>query len=324
MYLGYMAVIGGTKTGRWSFSTSPKWRGSSPQTIPHVMRLMYEPPKGSVFWQRDLSQAEVRIVAWLADCKFLLEVFAQNKYKIHNIVGGMVFGKAPSEIESDTLEYDTSKSIVHAYDYMMGYKRLAVEANISNTLAQEVLERRYGPKVPEISNWHRAIKETVIKTGRLTTPMGRVRVAFKSCSVLTHTGQLPDEYWRDLVSYIPQSTVPDALNEGMLKCYHELPWAKWHQQGHDSYLASGTPERTGEFFEKSEEFARVPFIIKGRECMIPSEFKWGYLWGAMLKYKPGEDTSYEAWKERCETEKDRKGRHVFDESRIKENLYSLF
>ena len=103
-----------------------------------------------------------------------------------------------------------------------------------------------------------------------------------------------------------------------------MPWARWHQQGHDSYLSSGDPQRTGEFFEKSEEFARVPFIIKGRECMIPSEFKWGYLWGAMLKYNPGEDTSYEAWKARCEAEKDKKSRNVFDEDKIKENLYSLF
>ena len=323
MHLGYMAIVGGTKTGRWSFSRSPKWRGSSPQVVSNVMRLMYEPPPGSVFWQRDLSQAEARVVAQLADCKFLLDVFANGKIKIHKLVGGKIFRKDPLDIEDGTLEYDTAKSIVHAYNYMVQYKRLAVEANVSNEFAREVL-RNYGSLVPEIDNWHNSIKETVIKTGRLVTPMGRVRVAFKSCSVLTHTGQLPDDYWRDLVSYIPQSTVPDILNEGMLNCWSEMPWARWHQQGHDSYLASGDPKRTGEFFEKSEAFARVPFVIKGTECIIPSEFKWGYLWGALLKYKPGEDTSYEAWKQRCEEEKDKKGRNIFDEKRIKENLYSLF
>ena len=207
---------------------------------------------------------------------------------------------------------------------MMRYKRLAVEANISNELAKNVLEVQYGPLVPEISNWHQAVKETVIRTGRLVTPMGRIRVAYKSCSVLTHTNQLPDEYWRDLVSYIPQSTVPDVLNEGMLKCYNELPWARWHQQGHDSYLASGSHERTGEFYERSEEYARVPFRIRGHDRIITSEFKWGYLWGAMLKYKLGEDKRKEAWLHRCNTELDRKGRNIFDEGRIKENLYSLF
>ena len=323
-YLGYMPNIAGTKPGRWAFSKSPKWRGTSPTMIPRVMRLMYEPPVGSVFWNRDLSQAEARVVAWLADCKFLLDVFANGKWKIHKIVGGKIFRKDPSEIEDDTMEYDVSKSIVHAYDYMMRYKRLAIEANISNELAKDVLEVQYGPLVPEIPNWHNSVKETVIKTGRLVTPMGRQRIAYKACSVLTHTGQLPDEYWRDLVSYIPQSTVNDALNEGMLRCWNELPWARWHHQGYDSYLASGSHERTREFYERSEEYARVTFRIRGNECIIPSEFKWGYSWGALLKYKLGEDTSKEAWLHRCNTELDKKGRSVFDEGRIKENLYSLF
>ena len=61
-YLSYMARVSYAKTGRWSFSQSPKWIGSSPQTVPKVMRLMFTPPKDCVFWQRDLSQAEARIV----------------------------------------------------------------------------------------------------------------------------------------------------------------------------------------------------------------------------------------------------------------------
>jgi hypothetical protein len=119
------------------------------------------------------------------------------------------------------------------------------------------------------------------------------------------------------VSYVPQSTVPDVLNEGMYKCWEWLPWVKWHQQGHDSYLASGDPKRTHEFYEFSEEAANVHFLINGRDCHIPGEFQWGYLWGAMLSYRPGEDTSYDAWQARATAE------GYFDEAKIKEKLYAL-
>lgn len=315
LYLGYMANIAGTKTGRWAFSKSPKWRGSSPQTISKVIRLMYVAPAGSVFWQRDLSQAEVRVVAELAQCYFLLEVFASGK-SIHKLIGGRIFSKDPEAIIKDELEYDTSKSVVHAYDYMMRYKRLAVEANLQLAFAKWVLDT-YGALVPEIPIWHGKVKDTVIRTGELRTPMGRIRKCYAACSAIVHTGQLPDDIWRDLVSYVPQSTVPDILNEGMLATWNELPWAKWHQQGHDSFLASGPPERTEEVYEVSERNARVPFYINGKECIIPSEFSWGYSWGAMLKYVLGEDTSYDAWLQRATGEK------YFDEGKIKEKLYSL-
>jgi DNA polymerase I-like protein with 3'-5' exonuclease and polymerase domains len=257
----------------------------------------------------------VRIVAWLADCRFLLEVFNSGQ-KIHKLVAARIYGKQPEDIESDSLEYDRAKKGVHAYDYMMRYKKLAIIANMPNEEAKQFLTT-YGREVPEIDGYHQGIKETVIKTGRLVTPVGRVRVCYKACGAVTHTGQLPDEILRDLVSYIPQSTVPDVLNTGLWKLWNELDWVRWHQQGHDSYLASGPPERTEEFAEKSEQAAQVKFYIKGRECLIPGEFQWGYLWGAMLKYNPGEDTSYEAWEERAAKE------GCFDEGKIKERLYAM-
>lgn len=315
-YLGYMACVSVAKSGRWAFKQSPKWRGSSPQTVPKIMRLMYCPPLRSVFWQRDLSQAEARIVAWLSDCKFLLSVFA-SPIKIHKVVGGAIFRKLPNEIESDSQEYDIAKRVVHAYNYMMEYKKLAITANVPFDFARMTYDQ-YATKVPEIPQWWQWTKQEALSKGRLVTPMGRVRQTYKAASALTNTGQMPDEILRDLVSYIPQSTVPDVLNESMYELWETCPWVKWHQQGHDSFLASGPPERTQEFFQRSEEAAgKVHFTIHGKDCHIPGEFQWGYSWGAMLAYKVGEDTSYEAWKERATRE------GCFKEEKIKERLLSM-
>lgn len=315
-YLGYMAGVSVTKSGRWAFKQSPKWRGSSPQTLPKIMRLMYQPPPGSVFWQRDLSQAEARIVAWLAHCQFLLDTFA-SPIKIHKFVAGKVWRVDPTTIEADSIRYDIAKRGVHGYNYMMEYKKLATIANVSLDFAKEFYFL-YGGLTPELPRWWRSIKETVIAKGRLVTPMGRIRQCYKACSAVAHTGQLPDDILRDLVSYIPQSTVPDVLNEAIYELWNLCEWVKWHQHGHDSYLASGPPERTQEFYERSEEAAaRVHFTIDGQDCHIPGEFSWGYSWGAMLAYKVGEDTSYDAWFDRATRE------GFFKEDKITERLYSM-
>ena len=316
LYLGYMGNIGGTKTGRWSYSKSPKWRGSSPQTVSKIMRLMYAPPPGSVFWQRDLSQAEARIVAWLANCRFLLDVF-DSPIKIHKLVGSRIFKKPPELIIADSLEYDISKRVVHGYDYKMQSRKIAILANVPYDFAERAYQE-YAKEVPEIDEWHKQVKEVALKTGRLVTPMGRVRECFQAAGAVANIGQLPDETWRDLISYVPQSTVPDVLNEGMLKVWQKLPWVRWHQQGHDSYLCSGDPARTEEVYQVAEEAANIHFPIRNFDCFIPGEFQWGYLWGAMLKYIPGESTTRDAWEARCNAE------GIFEEAKITEKLYSLF
>lgn len=318
-YLGYTVGISSAKTGRWAFGSSPKWRGASPQTVSKVMRLQYAPPKVAnkryVFWQRDLSQAEARIVAWLSNCHFLLSVFS-SPIKIHKVVGGRIYKCDPLSISSDSMEYDISKRIVHAYDYMMQWKKLATAANLPYDFARSAYES-YAKEVPEISQWWRNTGKEATTKGRLVTPFGRVRQCFSACSAVAATGALPDDILRDLVSYVPQATVPDLLNEAMWNVWNENEWVYWHQQGHDSYLASGPPERTLEFYEKSLEAHNIRFQLNGHECFIPSEMQWGYLWGAMLEYKPGEDTSYEAWEDRATKE------GYFDEGKIIKKLYQM-
>lgn len=321
LYLPFMPLIGGTKTSRWTFKKSPKWRGSSAQTISKVMRLMYEPPIGSVFWQRDLSQAEARHVAYKSDCRFLTEVFS-SPIKIHKLVGGKIWKCDPLSILSDTPRYDVAKRIVHGRDYMLGYKSAAIQANVDYDFMR-VAYGIYEKETPEIDDWHKWVATTVKTTGRLTTPLGRVRECYKACSAITHTGQLPDEILRDLISWEPQAVVPDLTNAAMFSLWESYPDVRWHQQNHDSYLASGDPQRTEEFAEASRTAGNIHYQLRDingrdKDCFIPGEFSWGYLWGAMLSYTPGEDTSREAWEERATNE------GYFDEGKIKEKLYSLF
>jgi uracil-DNA glycosylase family 4 len=303
VYWPFTVFINNDKSGRWESKSSPKWRGSKVTHIPKVIRLMFEPPPGRVFVQRDLSQAEARYVGAEAGCVFLNTTFRNFDIgagpKIHKVVGKMIYGEEP---KSDSMEYDTAKSIVHAYNYKMSFKRLAVEANISLNFASSTYSK-YAALVPEVPLWHKRIEEEAIKKGYLSTPTGRKRQCFSACAMVACTGQLADEILRDLISWKPQATVPDILNEGLWTTYNNLPWVMFHQQGHDSHLDSIEPSRLEEYATLTEAYHRVPVYVDSHtELVIPSELSWGYLWGALVPYKPGDKGTYEEWLERASAE----------------------
>lgn len=292
----FTVFINNDKTGRWESKSSPKWRGSKVTHIPKVMRLMFQPPDGRIFVQRDLSQAEARYVGAESRCLFLNRTFEAfdngTGPKIHKVVGKAIYGVEPKQ---DTMEYDTAKSVVHAYNYMTSAHRLAIEANISDEFAKRTYDA-YAREVLQIPIWWNRIKDEATRLGYLTTPTGRKRQCFSACAMVANTGALADEIWRDLVSWKPQSTIPDILNEGLFRTWSELPWVRVHQQGHDSHLDSIEPLRLEEYFEKTEEFHRVPVRIDGEvELIIPSEMAWGYLWGALKPYQKGDKGTYDEW-----------------------------
>lgn len=316
----FTIFVNNDKTGRWESKSSPKWRGSKITHIPKVMRLMFEPPKDKIFVQRDLSQAEARYVGAEARCVFLNETFYKFDKgigpKIHKVVGKKIFGVEPKQ---DSIEYDTSKSVVHAYDYMMGYKRLAIECGVPNDFAERTLNL-YAQQVKEIPQWWLRIKDEATRVGRLTTPTGRIRQCFSACGMVTNTGALGDEIWRDLVSWKPQTTIPDILNEGMWRTWDQLgSWVSFHQQGHDSHLDSIEPSRLEEYFEKTEILHRVPVVIDREvELTIPSEMSWGYLWYPMKPYKSGDKGTYDEWYNWADSE------GYFNTDNITKMLYGIF
>ena len=315
----FQILINNDKTGRWESKKSPKWRGCKAGHIPKVMRLMFEPPEGRLFVQRDLSQAEVRYVGAEARCLFLINTFkaydAGHGDKIHKVVAARLWNTKPKQ---DSIEYDAAKSIVHAYDYMMGYKRLATEANLELSEAERAY-KTYGSDVPEIPRWWQRIKDEATRLGHLTTPTGRIRQCFAACAMVANTGQLADEIWRDLVSWKPQSTIPDILNEGLYKTWEELEWVLFHQQGHDSHLDSIPPGRLTEYAARTEVYHRITILVdKGVELTIPSELSWGYLWGAMKPYEEDDKGTREEWLGWCEKEQ------VFSEEVISKRLYAMF
>jgi DNA polymerase-1 len=234
--------ITGTETGRTSTGVlgppiRPWHSGMAFQTIPKhgpfskYIRSIFIPPPGYVFLEVDLSQAEARIVALLADDEYTLKLF--NSSDIHSTTASWIFNVPPEQITKD--QRFIGKMVRHAGNYGMGKKRLMLNVNadakkfgipvqLSEARAKEIIDIFHlrTPKIRHI--FHTQVREQVHKDRTLFNPFGRMRQFF---------GYLKDE---ELFAQIPQSTVSDHLRTAGLRIKDRDPGIRICAEIHDAFL----------------------------------------------------------------------------------------
>lgn len=284
-FLGCSWNVAGTETGRWSSGKSAHRRGLNTQTVPKLLRFAYEASPERVFIQPDLSQAEARVVAYLARCAPLIKLFNDPKRSVHMENGIAIFGYAP---EKDSKDYVLAKQCLHAANYMMQAERFAVETGITLVRAKEILAA-YHATYPELTDWHARTRETIRLLGKLITPLGRERIFYHARAEILLTGSLSNESWRNAVAYIPQATVPDVLNQGMLQTWQELDYMWLHHQGHDSCLVSVPYDKLGECAGRLATNLTRPIPMGDTTLTIPVEVAYGKYWHPMRAWKGEQD-----------------------------------
>lgn len=231
--------MAGTETARSSTTIlkkpiRPKKIGLAFHTIPKHGRLsksvrsMFIPSPGKVFIQGDLSQAEARIVAVLAEDYALLRAF--DEIDIHRRTAGLFFGMVPTLIlsnetlpivdfiEKDGPERFTGKMFRHAGNYDMGKRRAMNEFNvnaqkyeinmsISEWKAGEFIRlfHQASPKIRGV--FHQSIRDALDSNRSLINPYGRPRV---------FNGRYEDDLYKEGFAYIPQSTVADTTQSALI------------------------------------------------------------------------------------------------------------
>ena len=290
-------TVPGTETGRWSSGKSPRGRGANLQTLPKPIRYMVIPPEGRVFIQADLSQAEARVVAFLAKCQGLMDLFADGSRSVHGENARAIFGH---DVEKDSPEYVTAKKCIHAAHYRMTSRKFALEAGLPLKRADEILEG-YHQLYPEIRRWHEEVKHQVLTTGVLTTPFGRNRTFYTALGEVLLVGRISNDSWKDACSYLPQATVPDVTNHLMLAVWEScVCWL--HHQGHDSFILSVPEGREGETCllireVETRQQALNPVVIHGRTLSIPVDISWGYNMFHMMKWSGEGSLPRDEWAE---------------------------
>jgi uracil-DNA glycosylase family 4 len=194
-------LLHGTTTGRLS-SRNPNLqnvpRGSS-------IRNLFVPGPGNVFVQGDYSQAELRVLAVLADDDYLLEVFSDDARDIHGEVALDFFG--PGWTKEDRVR---AKAVVFGLAYGREAASLAAEFDIPQREAQRYLDTFF-KRIPGVVAWRKWVKETVIKKSeQLQTHFGRKRRFW----LITKDNMKDVE--KAAYAFLPQSTASDICLSSLI------------------------------------------------------------------------------------------------------------
>lgn len=277
MRTGYRPV--GTETGRSSTSVlkppvRPTSVGISYQNItkhgeigPEV-REMFVPDPDHVFMEADLSQAEARIVALLAEDYETLELF--NTTDIHKKTASFIFDISVEEIDKESPLRFIGKTVRHAGNYDMGKRRLMITVNtdarkfgipisLSEYKAGEILDKfhAFTPKIRSV--FHEEVKRCLRDGDRiLINPFGRRR---------QFLGHWSENLFKEAFAQVPQSSVRDQVIRALYGLKKEYPTTRICLESHDSLTALVHISMIEEYARAMDRWLSIP--IDFSRCSIP-------------------------------------------------------
>lgn len=268
-----------TETGRLSSRKDLFGVGANIQNIPKEkgkwVREIFIPDEGKILVKADLSQAEARVVAWLSRDPNYINMFKTGK-DIHKQYASMLF-KEPYESITDS-QRDKAKKLRHAKNYNMGPVSLAKHMSITTAEAKLLIfkDDKLFPNIRGV--FYREVEEQLNRNRTLTTPFGRKRTFF---------GRWNDSLLREAYAYIPQSTVADYLNRGLIELEIVLPeGVDLLLQVHDEIVLQCLPEQLDIVCSLMKKHLERTIYIHNEPLIIPAEISHGKNWADTIPYKP--------------------------------------
>jgi len=169
----------------------------------------------------------------------------------------------------------------HGLNYDEGFAQFALINEIEQRESKRVVEM-YHLIYPGIRIWYESIKRQLQKDRSLTNCFGR-KVRFMDA--------YGPDMWKAAYSMLPQSSVVDSLNQGMIKIYHDDTITATTganvdllAQVHDSILLQVPLEvvRSPRFIElrqKVHTYVSPELSYNGRTFKIATDDKLGLNWG---------------------------------------------
>lgn len=274
----------GTSSGRLSSSETIFGTGTNLQNLPPEFKKYLIADEDNIIVNCDLSQAENRVVAYIAPELSMMRAFEAGT-DIHRQTAGLIFGK-PIDTISDEPGSSTigggrfserfwGKKANHGLNYDLGYKTFAFYYEIPEVEAKYIVDR-YHMAYPGIRQYHACVRSQLSKDRTLTNPFGRKRL------FLDRWG---DELFKEAYSFIPQSTVADKLNrDGLAYVYYNQRLFRCMDllnQVHDS-LVFQMNYKTFSYIEMAEAMIRLkeslerPIVWRGTSFSIPCDFELGF------------------------------------------------
>lgn len=203
-----------TVTGRLaSRKFYPTNRGTNQQNIPTDKRArrVFIADRGKVFGYADLEKAESLIVAHLTMDPLMLRDHSPGQ-NAHKNLGVALFNKPASEIDED--EYFLAKRTRHAGNYMQG--ALTFMRNVNQVAAKTGVSIEFA-EAERFINIYRSIHVGLTKWWReVEAELWRSRTLYNLLGFRRRFGGHIRSILPEAVAFVPQSTVGQVLNLGLL------------------------------------------------------------------------------------------------------------
>lgn len=303
----------GTKFGRLSSSKTVFGTGTNMQNLPQEFKKFLVADPGYVFVEIDKRQAEWVVVAYLTGDANMLSV-VESGQDTHVHTASLMFGVTHELIEQEgkLVGSNTDPDLIaelrrgllsglisnlprtmsgrqcgkksnHGLNYDEGFAKFALINELEQSESKRIVEM-YHHIYPGIRIWYEAIKRQLQRERALTNCFGR-KVRFMDA--------WGPDLWKAAYSMLPQSTVVDSLNQGMVKIYHDDNLCSSAganidllAQVHDSILLQ-VPIACFAAFEwmrnKIYNYVSPELTYNGRTFTIATDMKIGLNWGGAHK-----------------------------------------
>lgn len=302
----------GTKFGRLSSSKTIFGTGMNAQNLPQEFKKFLVADPGYVLWEIDKRQAEWVVMAYLTGDANMIQVVEKGK-DTHIHTASLMFNAEPEVIalddkvvgyqsDPDTIRElrladpildryvdsfprtmgsrQCGKKANHALNYGEGYVKFALLNEIDQSEAKRFVAA-YHLSYPGINSYYSTVQRQLQRDRTLTNCFGR-KVRFMD--------QWGTDLWKAAYSMLPQSTVVDSLNKGLVQIYQDDSLTSIEganidvlAQVHDSILLQVPLSVT-----MSEEFAKIQekvynyvspdITYNGRTFKIATDSKIGTNW----------------------------------------------
>ncbi len=272
----------GTTTGRLSSSKTIFDTGGNMQNLPPEMLKFLLADDDYFIYNIDLSQAENRVVAYIAPEPNMIAAFEKGT-DIHKQTAGLIFGKPFEEISDEAgsssiggglfSERFWGKKSNHSFNYDLGYRSFALLVEIQEAEAKFLLDR-YHTAYPGVRQYHTWVRSKLAKDRILENCLGRKRVFLERWG---------DELFKEAYAYIPQSTVAGKVNrDGLNHIYYNQQWyapVEILNQVHDSIVfqihRKYSVQTHAECLMRMRDSLESPITFRGATFSIPADLLVG-------------------------------------------------
>lgn len=278
----------------------PTGKGANMQNLPapgsnrygKAVRSCFMADTGYEMGYADLKGAEFLIVAQLTQDPMMLkfaEMSINGTGNVHKETAAFIYGGDPAQYVKDSPFYFLGKKMRHSGNYMIGWMELmgrinaeAIETGVFIDAAQtKELIARYLILHPGLQPWWRETESVLRSTGMLRNLFGFPR----------RFHDKPERCLPSAVAYVPQATVGDCLNMGLLACDQDEELTDYGFELlaniHDAIKFQYPIDLRAQVLPRVHRLLSIPITIPKtqRTLTIPVEIAVGPNWGELEEWK---------------------------------------